>query len=36
MLAQVLGAERDPQRLPAQAALLPNAIWLVDRAAAGT
>lgn len=36
ILAQVLGAQRDPQRLPAQAALLPNAIWLVDRAAAGS
>ena len=35
ILARVLGAERDPERLPAQAALLPNAVWLIDRAAAG-
>lgn len=35
ILSQVLGTERDARRLPAQAALLPNAVWLVDRAAAG-
>ncbi len=35
ILARVLGEERDSYRLPAQAALLANAVWLVDRAAAG-
>jgi 6-phosphogluconolactonase len=34
ILARVLGAEHDEQRWPAQAALLPNAVWLVDGAAA--
>ncbi len=37
ILGRVLAADsgRDTQQLPAQAALLPNAVWLVDRAAAG-
>jgi 6-phosphogluconolactonase len=34
VLAQVLGQERDPARWPAQAALLPNAVWLLDEAVA--
>jgi 6-phosphogluconolactonase len=34
ILAQVLGDDRDLARWPAQAALLPNAVWLLDRAAA--
>ena len=34
IVARVLGPERDPLRWPAQAALLPNATWLLDRAAA--
>lgn len=34
VVASVLGAERDPARWPAQQALLPNAVWLIDRAAA--
>jgi 6-phosphogluconolactonase len=34
MLAQVLGPERSAARWPAQAAILPNATWLVDEAAA--
>lgn len=34
ILAQVLGDDRDVARWPAQAALLPNAVWLLDRAAA--
>ena len=34
IVAQVLGAERDPGRWPAQSALLPNAVWLIDEAAA--
>lgn len=34
VLADVLGAERDERRWPAQAALLPNSVWLLDRAAA--
>ena len=33
-LAKVFAAERDPRRLPAQLALLPNAVWLLDRTAA--
>jgi len=34
MIANVLGAERDPSRWPAQAAILPNAIWYLDEGAA--
>ena len=34
MLAQALGEELDVSRWPAQAARLPNAIWMLDRAAA--
>jgi 6-phosphogluconolactonase len=34
ILAQVLGDDRDVARWPAQAALLPNAVWVLDRAAA--
>lgn len=34
VLSHVLGDEHDPARWPAQAALLPNAVWLLDRAAA--
>ena len=34
VLAQVMGDDRDVGRWPAQAALLPNAVWVVDRAAA--
>jgi 6-phosphogluconolactonase len=34
MLSAVLGSEQDEQRWPAQAALLPNSVWLLDRAAA--
>jgi 6-phosphogluconolactonase len=34
VLAQVLGEERDAARWPAQAALLPNAVWLLDEAVA--
>jgi 6-phosphogluconolactonase len=34
ILAQVLGDDVDIARWPAQAALLPNATWLLDRAAA--
>jgi 6-phosphogluconolactonase len=34
ILARVLGPEHDPARWPAQAALLPNAVWLLDTAAA--
>jgi 6-phosphogluconolactonase len=33
MLSFVLGPERDELRWPAQAALLPNSVWLLDRAA---
>ena len=32
MMANILGPERDPQRWPAQAALLPNSVWLLERA----
>jgi 6-phosphogluconolactonase len=35
IIAQVLGDDRNVARWPAQAALLPNAVWLLDRAAAG-
>jgi 6-phosphogluconolactonase len=35
VIADVLGPERDVSRWPAQAALLPNAIWLIDESAAG-
>jgi 6-phosphogluconolactonase len=31
----VLGTRRDPRRWPVQSALLPNAVWLLDREAAG-
>lgn len=34
IMAQVLGDDRNVARWPAQAALLPNAVWLLDRAAA--
>lgn len=34
VIAQILGKERDPARWPAQAALLPNAVWLLDDAGA--
>lgn len=34
VIADVLGDERDPERWPAQAALLPNAVWLLDTEAA--
>ena len=34
MLAHVLGSEIDVARWPAQAARLPNSVWLLDRAAA--
>ena len=32
VLADILGLEHDAQRWPAQAALLPNAVWLLDQA----
>jgi 6-phosphogluconolactonase len=35
IVRDVLGGRRDAQRWPVQSALLPNALWLVDRAAAG-
>lgn len=35
ILGRILGDEKDVYRWPAQAALLPNAVWLLDRAAAG-
>ena len=34
VLAKVLGDDRDVARWPAQAALTPNAVWVLDRAAA--
>jgi 6-phosphogluconolactonase len=34
VMASVLGTERDVTRWPAQAARLPNAVWLLDEAAA--
>jgi 6-phosphogluconolactonase len=34
IVGDVLGAEVDPARRPAQLALTPNAVWLLDRAAA--
>jgi 6-phosphogluconolactonase len=34
ILSQILGDDRDIARWPAQAALLPNAVWVLDRAAA--
>ncbi|MEX2547944.1 MAG: 6-phosphogluconolactonase [Chloroflexota bacterium] len=34
VLGRILGAERDPARWPAQAAILPNAVWLLDEAVA--
>jgi 6-phosphogluconolactonase len=34
IIASVLGSERDPDRWPAQSALLPSAAWLLDAAAA--
>jgi 6-phosphogluconolactonase len=34
ILARVLGAEHNAARWPAQAALLPNAVWFLDEAAA--
>jgi len=34
MIANVLGSERDPKRWPAQAAILPNAVWFLDEGAA--
>jgi 6-phosphogluconolactonase len=36
ILARVLGDERDVNRWPAQSALLPNATWLLDQAAAAS
>ncbi len=36
MVAQVLGSEIDVSRWPAQAARVPNSIWLLDRAAAAS
>lgn len=35
VLAEVLEGEGDPRRLPAQLAVRPNAVWLLDEAAAG-
>jgi len=34
LIADVLGGVHDPSRWPAQAAVLPNAVWLLDEAAA--
>lgn len=34
ILEKILGPERDPNRWPGQAALLPNAVWLLDQEAA--
>jgi len=34
VFGQVLGEDRDVARWPAQAALLPNAVWVLDRSAA--
>ncbi len=34
IVARILGEERDTARWPAQAALLPNCVWVIDRAAA--
>jgi hypothetical protein len=34
VLARVLGPERDVAQWPAQAAVLPNAVWLLDQLAA--
>jgi 6-phosphogluconolactonase len=34
VMATVLGPERDPSRWPAQTAILPNAVWILDEAAA--
>jgi 6-phosphogluconolactonase len=34
VVASVLGGSRDPARWPAQLAVLPNSVWLLDRAAA--
>ena len=34
VLGHILGDDRDVARWPAQAALLPNAVWVLDRAAA--
>jgi 6-phosphogluconolactonase len=34
ILSQILGDDHDVGRWPAQAALLPNAVWVLDRAAA--
>jgi 6-phosphogluconolactonase len=34
MLSHVLGKHREPEKWPAQAALLPNSVWLLDDAAA--
>jgi 6-phosphogluconolactonase len=36
VLGQVLGDDRDVGRWPAQAAVTPNAVWVLDRAAAAT
>ena len=35
ILAKVMGDDRDVAHWPAQAALVPNAVWVLDRAAAG-
>jgi 6-phosphogluconolactonase len=34
VIAQILGKDRDVARWPAQAAIVPNAVWLLDEAAA--
>jgi 6-phosphogluconolactonase/glucosamine-6-phosphate isomerase/deaminase len=34
VVAQVMGDDRDVGRWPAQATLLPNAVWVIDRPAA--
>jgi 6-phosphogluconolactonase len=34
VLSQIMGDDRDVARWPAQCALLPNAVWVLDRAAA--
>ena len=34
ILEKIMGPERDPNRWPAQTALLPNAVWLLDHEAA--
>jgi hypothetical protein len=36
VLGQVLGDDRNVARWPAQAAVAPNAVWVLDRAAAAS